>query len=80
MVDLYWPDFDRSNLPDNIGELGQVSTRRLELPGVCGECLEDETMDGEEEFVVSTGYCIGGNRDNLLVAKQRGNIRARGSG
>jgi len=39
--DIYWPDFDKSNLPDDIESLGRVHTRHLELHGVCIECLQD---------------------------------------
>jgi Fur family peroxide stress response transcriptional regulator len=40
--DIYWPDFDKSSLPDNIGHLGKVNARHLELHGVCIECLKAE--------------------------------------
>jgi Fur family peroxide stress response transcriptional regulator len=40
VTDLYWTDFDNTNLPDNISKLGEVSTRHLELHGVCADCLK----------------------------------------
>ncbi len=40
--DLYWPDFDKSNLPDSVVNLGEVDTRHLELYGVCVNCLKAE--------------------------------------
>lgn len=44
--DLYWPDFDKSTLPDNIEKLGRVNSRHLELHGICTECIEAEAVKG----------------------------------
>lgn len=41
--DVYWPDFDKSQLPDKVENLGIVNARHLELHGVCAECLAAET-------------------------------------
>ena len=40
--DIYWPDFDKSNLPDSISDLGSIQARHLELHGICKQCLNDE--------------------------------------
>ncbi len=39
--DVYWPDFDRTVLPDSIGSIGSIQSRHLELHGVCSECMEE---------------------------------------
>ena len=38
--DIYWPDFDRIALPEEISGIGQVRSRHLELHGLCTACLE----------------------------------------
>ena len=40
--DLYWPDFDKSTLPNSIDQLGKIHARHLELHGVCSDCLKTE--------------------------------------
>ncbi len=40
--DVYWPEFDETNLPDEASHLGVVSSRHLELHGVCNQCLQED--------------------------------------
>jgi Fur family peroxide stress response transcriptional regulator len=40
--DIYWPDFDKSNLPESISDLGSIQARHLELHGICNQCLNEE--------------------------------------
>ena len=39
--DIYWPEFDNSTLPEDIGSIGKIRARHLELHGLCRECLEE---------------------------------------
>ncbi len=41
-VDIYWPDFDKSELPESFSALGSIRERHLELHGICNQCLEEE--------------------------------------
>lgn len=38
--DVYWPEFDKTSLPEHVSDIGQVRTRHLELHGLCTACLE----------------------------------------
>jgi Fur family transcriptional regulator, peroxide stress response regulator len=38
--DIYWPDFDKASLPEQVSGIGQVRSRHLELNGLCNTCLE----------------------------------------
>jgi Fur family peroxide stress response transcriptional regulator len=38
--DVYWPEFDRTDLPAEISGIGRVRLRHLELHGLCSACLE----------------------------------------
>jgi Fur family peroxide stress response transcriptional regulator len=40
--DLYWPEFDRTTLPEQSSAMGQIQSRHLELRGICRDCLERE--------------------------------------
>ena len=40
--DVHWPEFDTSALPAEVSGMGRVSSRHLELHGLCRECLEKE--------------------------------------
>jgi len=40
--DVYWPDFDNSNLPESVSALGPIQARHLELHGICNQCLNKE--------------------------------------
>lgn len=37
--DIYWPDFDKANLPEAIADIGGVQSRHLELHGICNKCM-----------------------------------------
>lgn len=37
--DVYWPDFDKTTLPEEIAGIGEVRSRHLELHGLCNTCL-----------------------------------------
>jgi Fur family peroxide stress response transcriptional regulator len=38
--DVYWPDFDKTSLPEAVVGIGKVRSRHLELHGLCNTCLE----------------------------------------
>jgi len=38
---IYWPDFDNSMLPEEVGRVGRIQSRHLELHGLCNRCLEE---------------------------------------
>jgi Fur family peroxide stress response transcriptional regulator len=38
--DIYWPDFDKSVLPESVGVVGKAHSRHLEIHGLCNRCLE----------------------------------------
>lgn len=39
--DIYWPDFDKANLPGPVSEIGTIQTRHLQLHGVCNKCTKE---------------------------------------
>lgn len=39
--DIYWPDFDKAELPDPVAEIGTIQSRHLELHGVCNRCANE---------------------------------------
>jgi len=39
--DIYWPEFDKTNLPENFSGMGQIQSRHLELHGLCKRCLKE---------------------------------------
>ena len=41
--DFYWPDFDRSTLPEVVEGQGRVLSKHIEVRGVCAECLKNHT-------------------------------------
>ena len=41
--DIYWPEFDNTELPAGLGAKGTVHSRHLELHGLCSSCEENET-------------------------------------
>ena len=36
--DFYWPDFERMNLPDTIGDWGEIDSKHVEIRGLCQSC------------------------------------------
>ncbi len=40
--DIYWPEFDKANLPESVSTLGSIQARHLELHGICNQCLNKE--------------------------------------
>lgn len=38
--DFYWPTFDRTQLPSRIRQCGRITSRRVELKGVCSACMK----------------------------------------
>jgi len=38
--DVYWPDFDKTSLPEAVTGIGKVRSRHLELQGLCKSCVE----------------------------------------
>lgn len=40
--DVYWSDFDNTELPEIVEGMGKVQSRHLEIIGVCNSCLEKE--------------------------------------
>ncbi len=38
--DLYWSDFDKSQLPESVTDFGEIQSRHLEIHGVCQKCLD----------------------------------------
>ena len=38
--DVYWPDFDKTILPETVADIGKVRSRHLELHGLCNTCLK----------------------------------------
>lgn len=38
--DVYWSDFDNTELPEIAQGMGKVQSRHLEIIGVCNSCLE----------------------------------------
>lgn len=39
--DLYWQDFDKTILPNDVAKLGTVTSRHLELHGLCHTCRQN---------------------------------------
>jgi len=39
--DIYWPDFDKSKLPESVSAIGSIKKRHLELYGICSQCLKE---------------------------------------
>ena len=37
--DFFWPDFDGLVLPSDVQKLGQVQSPRVEVRGICSDCL-----------------------------------------
>lgn len=40
--DIYWPDFDKSMLPEMVEKVGRIQSRHLEMLGICNECLSNK--------------------------------------
>jgi Fur family peroxide stress response transcriptional regulator len=40
--DIYWPEFDNTNLPALFQKLGTIQSRHLELHGLCKNCQEQK--------------------------------------
>ena len=38
VVDFYWPDFDRMDLPEDIHNWGIVERKHVVINGICSEC------------------------------------------
>jgi Fur family peroxide stress response transcriptional regulator len=39
--DIYWPEFDKSILPEKAGCMGRIQSRHLELRGICNHCMKE---------------------------------------
>lgn len=37
--DIYWPEFDRSAPPIQAQDIGEVTSRHLEIRGICSDCI-----------------------------------------
>lgn len=42
VTDVYWFDFDNTELPEIAQGMGQIQSRHLEIIGVCNSCLEKD--------------------------------------
>jgi Fur family peroxide stress response transcriptional regulator len=40
--DVYWPDFDDTDLPQTVHGMGKVQFRYLELQGICSSCMAEK--------------------------------------
>lgn len=40
VADIYWPEFDQTAIPAELGVLGRIESRHLELHGICRSCLD----------------------------------------
>lgn len=38
--DIYWPEFDQAEHPAQAQNIGKVTSRHLEIRGVCNDCIE----------------------------------------
>jgi len=36
--DFYWPDFEQMNLPDSVGQWGEINSKHVEIRGLCQSC------------------------------------------
>ena len=36
--DLYWPEFDSITPPESAKQMGQITSRHLEIRGICNDC------------------------------------------
>lgn len=43
--DIYWPDFDKANLPEPVAEMGTIQARHLELHGICKKCMNEAVKE-----------------------------------
>lgn len=39
--DIYWPEFDSTNPPEAAKQMGQITSRHLEIRGICKDCMKD---------------------------------------
>jgi len=42
ITDFYWPSFDNSSLPAGLEMRGRVTSKHIEVRGICADCLEKE--------------------------------------
>lgn len=43
--DVYWPEFDTTTPPKTATQMGRVTSRHLEIRGVCNACLQGSEPD-----------------------------------
>ena len=43
--DIYWPEFDTTSPPTEASQIGRVTSRHIEIRGVCNNCIKDEESD-----------------------------------
>lgn len=46
--DIYWPEFDRAEAPAQAQVKGKITSRHLEIRGICNECIAAEENIGEK--------------------------------
>lgn len=43
--DIYWPEFDKTPPPEGARRVGSITSRHLEIRGICNECIDTDARE-----------------------------------